>query len=132
MRPTRDNHKDQVRNDAGLFTAKEEEAEESTQIPFHPRFEDEVASGMKRFTIRWNYQRDIQPGDTLVLVDGDRERLKVANCSLMATVPAGFLPSWQFDGHRDYTTFAELQEELEEFYPDAVIDPNTPLTVIGW
>lgn len=66
------------------------------------------------------------------LVDGDRERLAVEQCCLNATVPAGFIPSWKFDGHRQYATFDELQEELAEYYPAAEITPNTPITVIGW
>lgn len=102
------------------------------QIPFHPRFSEAVAEGSKRFTIRLDPGYHPEPGDAMELVDGDRETLAVVHCRLNATVPAGFIPSWQFDGHREYATFDELASELAEYYPDADLTPNTPITVIGW
>jgi uncharacterized protein YqfB (UPF0267 family) len=102
------------------------------QIPFHPRFTEEIEAGRKQFTIRLNPGYDPEPGDPLELVDDNREQITTATTRLNATVPAGFIPSWQFEGHREYATFHRLQEELAEYYPDTDITPNTPVVVIGW
>lgn len=101
-------------------------------IPFHPRHVHSIEAGTKRFTIRLDPGYDPSPGDLLELVDGDRDRITTARCSLKAEVPAAWIPQWQFEGHREYADLAALIEELAEYYPDAEITGDTPITVIGW
>lgn len=102
------------------------------QIPFHPRHTEAIEEGQKRFTIRVDPGYDPEPGHRLELVDGDRERIRVVHCRLNAQVPAGWIPGWKFEGHREYDSFDELHQELSEYYPDHDIDGDTPITVIGW
>ena len=101
-------------------------------IPFHPRHTERIEEGTKRFTLRLDPGYDPSPGDSLELVDGDRDRITTARCRLKAEVPAGWIPEWQFEGHRNYGSFDELHDELAEYYPDHDIDGDTPITVIGW
>lgn len=103
------------------------------QIPFHPRHRNDIAQGRKRFTIRVDPGYDPHPGQFLKLVDGDRQVIETAMCRLNAQVPAQWIPHWKFGNqHREYDSLEELKEELAEYYPDAEIDGDTPITVIGW
>ena len=103
-----------------------------TQIPFHERHVTAVRNGVKRFTLRVDPGYDVQPLDEVDLVDQDRELITEAQIDLVAPVPAHWIPHWEFDGHRNYRTTAELIEELQEYYPDTDLERNTLITVIGW
>ena len=102
------------------------------QIPFHPRFTEAIEEGQKRFTLRLDPGYDPHPGQRLSLVDENRDIISRATCTLNAQVPAGWIPHWRFQGHREYDSLDELAEELAEYYPDAELDGDTPITVIAW
>lgn len=116
-----------------MITGEDPVPGELIQIPFHPRHRNAIAQGRKRFTLRLDPGYDPHPGQGLELVDGDRDRITTATCTLYAEVPAQWIPHWRFGNqHREYDSLDELIDELAEYYPDHDIDGDTPITVIGW
>lgn len=103
-----------------------------TQIPFHERHITRIEHGVKQFTLRVDPGYSLDAKEEVELVDHRREPITTARITLVAQVEAHWIPHWDFDGHRNYRTTEELIEELAEYYPDADLDRNTLITVIGW
>lgn len=102
------------------------------RIPFHQRFIEAVESGEKRFTLRVDPGYTLEAGKEAWLMDYRGNKIRTARICLVAHVPLSWIPHWQFQGHREYDSSDDLIEELEEYYPDTYLDPDTPITVIGW
>jgi len=103
------------------------------QIQFHPDYREAIIDGSKRYTTRHDFGHDVEPGDPAELVDSDTlERLREVVISLVAPTTLGMLPQWKFSGHRGYSGVLEARDHLATFYPDAHLEPNTELQVIGW
>lgn len=91
-----------------------------------------ILDGEKRLTVRYGFDKELTVRNEFNLLDEDGRRFGVAEVDLIAEMTARQFYHQKMEGHRVYGGFDEFREEMNRYYPDATIEPDTVLTVIGW
>lgn len=100
------------------------------QIKFDDRHVDAIMDGEKTVTVRYDCDHDFDRGDVVELVNQHSRSVTVAKIVTQFELRADWVAFADFEAHQQYTTTAELLDELERYYPDATIEPGTVLDVI--
>lgn len=104
----------------------------SVRLTFDGRYRHPILEQDKRATIRYEFERPIQPGDALHMVDPQGEHFATGHTTQVTEATAFDIATSDIDGHRTYAGVDDLLGHLQPFYPNAALTPNTDLTVITW
>lgn len=102
-------------------------------LTFHPDHREAILNGVKRATLR--YQPDELPsvGEPFVLKEADtRDYLGTAVCIEYGYESIDWIVKQPILGHRAYASERECIRELERYYPDAELTPETCLDIVYW
>lgn len=91
-----------------------------------------VRDGDKWSTLQYAFGRDLDPGQPVLLHDGDRERFATAEILRVKHAPLEAFVGIEIPGHRSYATEEELVNHLSKYYPEAALDPRSRLTWIAF
>lgn len=106
------------------------------ELKFASEHIDPILRGEKTATIRlpdgdekWGRY---QIGHRLRMCNEDGERFASADISDRGYNDAESIVVYGVDGHRDYPNVDTFIEAMYEYYPDAIIDPDTCFEIIYW
>lgn len=92
-----------------------------------------ILAGRKTLTIRLADPDDLpEIGDRVHLCDESGDRFATAIVDDRGYTTVEMAARMAFDGHRSYRDTDELVAELEGYYPDESIDPNTRVELVYW
>lgn len=86
----------------------------------------------KRLTARYNFERDVKKGYTIVFIDKDNLDFGAAYVTDTYTMTVREFANVDWKYHKSYVSVTELLDELKEYYPDVWIQPVDQLRVIEW
>lgn len=91
-----------------------------------------VYEGRFSVTARYDWDKDVEPGDHLVLTDPEGEPFALARVDMLAHMTVRTFYEMDFHDHRSYTSIGQFIDELRGYYPESAdeIGRITPLTVI--
>ena len=98
------------------------------QIPFDSKYVEDIKSGDKYRTVRYDWGRDIERGDIVELVDGDREVFETATIKSVIKTNIVSFANVSPPGHKQYNSPKEMVEYMEEYYSN--IDVDSEVTAI--
>lgn len=99
-------------------------------LTFHPDFRPAIYTRSKTSTIRLSFDRQLRPGECIALLTPDGHRFGTATVTDVTDTTVAAIVSNPPTGHRSYASIADARTHFHEFYPDATISGETPVTVI--
>lgn len=88
-------------------------------IGFNEEFKNDILTGEKDKTLRYNKTRLPEEGETVTAVishdEGGFAKLQITN---VYTMTAGEVISTNFDGHQNYESLEQFNERLNEYYDE--------------
>lgn len=88
------------------------------QISFDSKYVEDIKSGDKYRTVRYDWGRDIERGDVVELVDGDREVFETATIKSVIKTNIVSFANVSPPGHKEYNSPEDMAEHMEEYYPN--------------
>lgn len=101
-------------------------------ITFAYQYPQPILRGHKTRTLRYGWEKPIEPGDVLLMRTPDGEHFANALCDSVRQMTAFDAAASDLEGHRNYASVDELLTHLRWHYRDANLTPNSDLTDIGW
>ena len=108
------------------------EAVDIPTLAFAEEHIEPILAGRKTATLRLDLDPPLRHGQRFQLVDEDGERFASSIVSDRGYESIDWIVKLGIDGHRDYDSEAELIEEMEQYYPDAELTPETCLDIVYW
>ncbi|MFC6720943.1 hypothetical protein ACFQGT_00150 [Natrialbaceae archaeon GCM10025810] len=108
---------------------------QSHEIPtlkFADRHVQPILGRRKTATIRYDLEHTLRIGECVHLCDESGDRFASAIVSDTGYESAQWIADRGIDGHRSYRSVDELLAELETYYPDADLTPETCLDIVYW
>jgi len=105
------------------------------RMKFHPNHRERILNGVKRATLRYDADPDDLPGvgEPFVLKEAEtRDYLGTAVCIERGYESIDWIVKRPILGHRAYASERECIRELERYYPDAELTPETCLEIVYW
>lgn len=99
-------------------------------LAFADAFRAPIIAGEKTHTLRYGFDRDLGAGDEIELRDEAGTQFARARVSRVEEVTPREYVARDPDGHASYADVDELAASMTEYYPDADIGAETPLTAI--
>lgn len=99
-------------------------------LSFACEFVDPLLGAEKRLTVRYAFDREYEPGNTLALGTPAGHIFAVATVEDVQQMSAEAFVDADFDGHQRYGNDGDFLEALGVYYPDALLTSATMLTVI--
>ncbi|ELZ84416.1 hypothetical protein C453_12756 [Haloferax elongans ATCC BAA-1513] len=101
------------------------------KLNFADKHIDAILGGRKTLTYR--ITDDVpRTGERVQLIDESGERFASVHIADTGYITVEQAARENIDGHRTYRSTAELIDELEGYYPDEEITPETTLEIIYW
>lgn len=103
-------------------------------LRFANPFTTPIRVGAKTLTARFDFERDLDVGDRVDLVDEDDVVFARAEIDLAMTMTVAEFVRLDPSGHASYDDVDELLDLLREFYPEPPggFGPSTDLDVFGF
>lgn len=103
------------------------------KLAFAEQFIEPILSGEKYITFRYGLDiNGISPGDRLVMVEAEsRDEFARATINCIGDVDVAYAASVE-EGHRSYENTGEFLDQFQQYYPQAELTPETPLTEVHW
>lgn len=101
-------------------------------MKFADKHVDAILGGRKTLTFRLATENSPNIGDRLRLLDESGERFASVPVADVGYISVETAAHENIDGHRTYRSTDELIEELEGYYPDEEITPETMLDIVYW
>lgn len=102
-------------------------------MKFHPDHRERILNGVKRATLR--YEPDDLPniGEPFVLEEAETlDYLGTAICIERGYESIDWIVRDPILGHRAYASERECINDLQQYYPDAELTPETCLEIVYW
>jgi len=91
-----------------------------------------ILGGQKTATLRLDLDGRYPIGDRLVLCDADGERFASAFIDDRGWTTVNMAAEMDIDGHRRHGGVDELIAELENYYPEEHVRPETKVEIVYW
>lgn len=101
-------------------------------ITFAYQYPQPILQHDKTRTLRYGWEKPLEPGDTLLMHTPDGEHFANARCRSVQEMTAFDAAASELKGHRSYNSVSELLTHLRRHYREADLTPNTDLTDIAW
>lgn len=101
-------------------------------IEFDKVFKRPILAEKKTSTLRHDFDKDIGPGDVVILRTSSGEDFAYAKVTSVMEITAGVAVNSEFSGHTNYDSMEELALSLRTYYPGVYFSEDTPLTFISF
>lgn len=99
-------------------------------IRYANHLRDAVLAGEHPLTVRFEFERDLSPGDRVALVDEDGRQFGTATVATVGEMTAIQFVKQDFDDYRSFGGLSEFAAHLRRYYPDAEFYPGSRVHTI--
>lgn len=119
-----------IRESTIIARSEHSDPEDVPAIRFADKLVEDVLSGEKTVTVRYDFERRFEAGERVRLIDESGETFALATVATQFRSRAEWIAFGDFAGYEHLKTSASLLNGLRWHYPDAEIEAETLLDVI--
>lgn len=107
--------------------------EHAIKLKFDNKHIPQILSGEKTVTLRVGMGSDeFREGDPIMFCDEEGDFFAEAEVKDRSYTTVAMAARMDWDGHTDYDSADQLLDQLQGYYPDEDISPDTRLEIIEW